>query len=108
MPKFADARFSLGLRLRAHRPRAGGGARAGRGPGASTRGHYRANLLLGRILSLQGQAAAACPTSQTAAASAAASGEAHAFLADAYEQLGRARGRRARAGAGRARPPRAP
>ena len=51
--------------------------------------HYRANLLRGRILSLQGDAAAALPNLQKAVEVQPGSREAHLFLADAYEQLGR-------------------
>jgi Flp pilus assembly protein TadD len=51
--------------------------------------HYRASLLYGRIRFLQGDAAGALPHLERAARSGAASGEAHAFLADAYERLGR-------------------
>ena len=68
--------------------------------------HYRANLLLGRILTLQGQAASGLPYLERAAQSPAASGEAHAFLADAYEAVGRpADAGRARARARSVRPP---
>ena len=51
--------------------------------------HYRANLLRGRILSLQGHALEALPNLQKAAEVQPDSREAHAFLADAYAQLGR-------------------
>ena len=52
-------------------------------------GHYRANLLRGRILSLQGQSAGPLPNLQKAAQVEPRSVEAHLFLADAYEQVGR-------------------
>jgi Tfp pilus assembly protein PilF len=52
--------------------------------------HYRANLLLGRILFLQGQAASARPHLERAVEVQPDSREAHAFLAEAYEKLGRA------------------
>lgn len=89
MPKWADARFSLGSVY----------ARIDRVPEALVElraalelepGHYRANLLFGRILTLQGTAAEALPYLERAAASQPTSSEARAFLADAYERLGRA------------------
>ena len=52
--------------------------------------HYRANLLLGRMLFLNGTFAEALPYLEKAAAVRADSGEAHSFLADEYEKLGRA------------------
>ena len=51
--------------------------------------HFRANLLLGRIVYLQGDPAAALPRLEKAVQVAPNSGEAHSFLADAYAQLGR-------------------
>jgi predicted Zn-dependent protease len=69
--------------------------------------HYRANLLLGRILTLQGQAPAALPYLEKAVEAQPASREARLFLADAYQALGRAADaerERARAGS----PPRSP
>src|SRR5262249_36945839 len=51
--------------------------------------HYRANLLRGRILSLQGNALGALGNLQKAALVQPDSREAHLFLADAYQQLGR-------------------
>jgi tetratricopeptide (TPR) repeat protein len=50
--------------------------------------HYRANLLRGRILSLQHHAEDALPNLQKAAEVQPDSREAHLFLADAYDQLG--------------------
>jgi len=50
--------------------------------------HFRANLLLGRILTLQYQAAAAIPNLRTAVEVEPESAEAHGFLADAYERAG--------------------
>jgi len=50
--------------------------------------HYRANLLLGRILSLQGDPTSSLPYLQEAAKANSESREAHLFLADAYQQLG--------------------
>ena len=88
-PKFADARFSLGAVY----------ARIDKVPQALDElraalelepRHYRANLLTGRILSLQGKAAASLPHLERAAEVQPDSAEAHAFLADAYDALGRA------------------
>ncbi len=62
--------------------------------------HFRANLLLGRIMTLQRRADEAVLYLQQAVKSEPES-EAHAFLADAYTQLGRtmdAERERARAG----------
>jgi predicted Zn-dependent protease len=50
--------------------------------------HYRANLLLGRILTLTGHADAAAPYLEKAVKVQADSAEANAFLADAYDKLG--------------------
>jgi choline-sulfatase len=52
--------------------------------------HYRANLLLGRMLFLNGTFAEALPYLEKAAAVQTDSVEAHSFLADEYEKLGRA------------------
>ena len=52
--------------------------------------HYRANLLLGRMLFLNDTFAEALPYLEKAAAVQTDSGEAHSFLADEYEKLGRA------------------
>ena len=52
--------------------------------------HYRANLLLGRMLFLNGTFDDALPYLEKAVAVQTDSGEAHAFLADEYEKLGRA------------------
>ena len=49
----------------------------------------RANLLLGRILTLQGQAAAAVDLLHVATSVQPSSAEAYQFLADAYEKSGR-------------------
>ena len=51
--------------------------------------HYRANLLRGRILSLQKIPDQALPNLQKAVEVQPASVEAHLFLGDAYAQLGR-------------------
>jgi arylsulfatase A-like enzyme/Flp pilus assembly protein TadD len=52
--------------------------------------HYRANLLLGRMLFLNGSLPEALPYLQKATAVQTDSSEAHSFLADEYEKLGRA------------------
>jgi tetratricopeptide (TPR) repeat protein len=88
MPKFADARFSLGS-IYARIDRVDDALRELGEALALDPAHYRANLLLGRIRFLQGRAAAALPYLEKAASSPSASGEAHAFLAEAYEKLGR-------------------
>ena len=51
--------------------------------------HYRANLLLGRMLFLNGTFDDALPYLEKAVAVQGDSGEAHSFLADEYEKLGR-------------------
>lgn len=51
--------------------------------------HYRANLLLGRMLFLNGTFEDALPYLEKAVAVQTDSGEAHSFLADEYEKLGR-------------------
>jgi predicted Zn-dependent protease len=50
--------------------------------------HYRANLLRGRILSLQGDSAGALPNLEKAAIVEPKSVEAHQFLSEAYAKLG--------------------
>jgi len=68
--------------------------------------HYRANLLLGRMLFLNGTFAEALPYLEKAVAVQADSSEAHSFLADEYEKLGRAADAdRERAEATRLKPP---
>ena len=52
--------------------------------------HYRANLLLGRMLFLNGSLGEALPYLEKAVSVQADSVEAHSFLADVYEKLGRA------------------
>jgi tetratricopeptide (TPR) repeat protein len=87
-PRWADAHFSLAAVY----------ARIDRIPEAMTEldtalslspEHYRANLLRGRILSLQGNPAYALPNLEKAAQVQPDSREAHLFLAEAYTQLGR-------------------
>jgi tetratricopeptide (TPR) repeat protein len=86
-PKWSDAQFSLAAVY----------ARIDRVPEAMEHldiclqlspGHYRANLLRGRLLSLLGKPAEAVPNLQKAAEVEPDSSEAHLFLADAYAQLG--------------------
>ena len=87
-PRWADAHFSLASVY----------ARVDRVPEAMTEldttlgidpNHYRANLLRGRILSLQKKPLDALPNLRRAAEAQPDSREAHLFLADAYAQLGR-------------------
>jgi choline-sulfatase len=87
-PKWADAHFSLAAVY----------ARIDRIPEAITEldttlaiapDHYRANLLRGRILSLQGNPLGALTNLEKAAQVQPDSREAHLFLAEAYQQLGR-------------------
>ncbi len=88
-PKFPDAQYSLASVY----------ARVQRVPEAVellrqviqvSPGHFRANLLLGRILFLQGNALGALGNLEKATQVAPDSQEAHLFLAEAYAQLGRA------------------
>jgi predicted Zn-dependent protease len=68
--------------------------------------HFQANLLLGRILTLQGNAQDGLPNLKKATAVEPESREAHLFLADAYTQLGmQADADRERSEASRARLP---
>jgi Flp pilus assembly protein TadD len=87
-PRWADAHFSLAAVY----------ARIDRVPEAMTEldttlglspDHYRANLLRGRILSLQGNPLGALDNLEKATQVQPDSSEAHSFLADAYQQLGR-------------------
>jgi arylsulfatase A-like enzyme/Flp pilus assembly protein TadD len=87
-PRWADAHFSLAAVY----------ARIDRVPEAMTEldttlslspDHYRANLLRGRILSLQGNSLEAVANLEKAVEVQPDSREAHLFLADAYEQVGR-------------------
>lgn len=87
-PRWADAHFSLAAVY----------ARIDRIPDAMTEldaclelqpNHYRANLLRGRILFLQGNAALAVLNLEKAVLAEPKSQEAHLFLADAFRQLGR-------------------
>ena len=87
-PRWADAHFSLAAVY----------ARIDRVPEAMTEldttlslspDHYRANLLRGRILSLQGNPLGSLDNLEKATRVQPDSREAHLFLADAYQQLGR-------------------
>jgi Flp pilus assembly protein TadD len=88
-PDWSDARYSLAsLYARTGRPQ-----EAAQNLLVVLQGepdHYRANLLLGRMLFLNGSFAEALPYLEKAAAVQTDSGEAHSFLADEYEKLGRA------------------
>jgi tetratricopeptide (TPR) repeat protein len=88
MPKFADARFSLGS-VYARIDRVPEALRELRAALDLEPHHYRANLLTGRILDLQGKSGEALPFLEGAVEANAASAEARTFLADAYERLGR-------------------
>ncbi|MBZ5664066.1 MAG: sulfatase-like hydrolase/transferase [Acidobacteriia bacterium] len=88
-PKWADAQFSLAAVY----------ARIDRVPEAMAHldtclglnpDHYRANLLRGRLLSLLGKPGDSLANLKKAAEVQSDSREAHLFLADAYEQLGKA------------------
>jgi arylsulfatase A-like enzyme/Tfp pilus assembly protein PilF len=89
MPKFADAHFSLGS-IYARIDRVEDATRELRIALDLEPRHYRANLLMGRLLDLQGRSAEGVPFLEQAVAANADSYEAHAFLADAYERVGRA------------------
>src|SRR5438552_15506577 len=86
MPESADAHFSLAAVY----------ARIDRAPQAIQElqttlnlnaKHYRANLLMGRILFLQGNSRDALPYLKVAVSVQPASKEAHLFLAEAYAKL---------------------
>lgn len=88
-PDWSDARYSLASIY----------ARTGRPQDAAKNllevlqgepDHYRANLLLGRMLFLNGTFDEALPYLEKAVAVQTDSGEAHSFLADEYDKLGRA------------------
>lgn len=88
-PDWTDARFSLAAVY----------ARINRVPDALIQlgitleeepEHYRANLLRGRILSLQGDQLGALPNLEKAVQVEPTSVEAHQFLSEAYSKLGRA------------------
>jgi arylsulfatase A-like enzyme/Flp pilus assembly protein TadD len=87
-PDWSDARYSLAsIYARSGRPQ-----EAAKDLLVVLQGepeHYRANLLLGRMLFLNGSFTEALPYLEKAAAVQADSGEAHSFLAQEYEKLGR-------------------
>jgi tetratricopeptide (TPR) repeat protein len=104
-PDWSDARYSLAsIYARTERPQ-----EAAKNLLVVLQGepdHYRANLLLGRMLFLNGTFAEALPYLEKAAAVQTDSAEAHSFLADEYEKLGRAEdAARERAEAARLKPP---
>jgi arylsulfatase A-like enzyme/Flp pilus assembly protein TadD len=88
-PDWSDARYSLAsIYARAGRPQ-----EAAKNLLVVLEGepdHYRANLLLGRMLFLNGTFAEALPYLEKATTVQTDSDEAHSFLADEYEKLGRA------------------
>lgn len=88
MPKWADARFSLGS-VYARIDRVADAMKELQVALDLEPDHYRANLLRGRILSLGGQVGPSLPYLERAARSAEASAEAHLFLAEAYAKAGR-------------------
>ena len=88
MPKWADARYSLAS-VYARIDRIDEATAELRAALALDARHFRANLLLGRILTLQGQPAAAVEFLRTATVVQPSSAEAFQFLADAYEKSGR-------------------
>jgi len=85
MPEWADARYSLGsVYARIDRvPEAIAELRAALALDAR---HFRANLLLGRILTLRGDAASAVPYLRTAVELQPSSSEAKQFLAEALKR----------------------
>jgi predicted Zn-dependent protease len=85
MPEWADARYSLGsVYARIDRvPEAVVELRAALTLDAR---HFRANLLLGRILTLRGEAAAAIPYLKAAVDVRPSSTEARQFLAEALKK----------------------
>src|SRR5262245_57302363 len=89
MPKWADARYSLAS-VYARIDRVGDAIGELKASLAIAPRHFRANLLLGRILTLQGQALEALPYLRTAADVQPSTAEAHQFLADAYDKIGNA------------------
>ena len=107
-PDWADARYSLASIY----------ARSGRPEDAAKNllivleespDHYRANLLLGRMLFLNDKFSQALPYLEKAVAVDADSYEAHAFLAENYDKLGRAAdAARERAASAQLKPPRKP
>jgi arylsulfatase A-like enzyme/Tfp pilus assembly protein PilF len=89
MPQWADARYSFASVL-ARIDRVADAMTELRAALALEARHFRANLLLGRLLTLQNQSATAVKFLETAADVQPANSEAHEFLADAYEKTGHA------------------
>jgi tetratricopeptide (TPR) repeat protein len=87
MPKWADARYSLAS-VYARIDRVHDATLELQATLALEPRHFRANLLLGRILTLSGQPQPAISYLQTAVEVQPSSSEAHDFLADAYEKAG--------------------
>jgi len=88
MPKWADARYSLGS-VYARINRIDDAVRELRAAIGLEPRHPRGNLLLGRILTLQGHAAAAVPHLQIAVEVDPGSAEARKFLVEAQDQVRR-------------------
>jgi choline-sulfatase len=89
LPKWADARYSLGS-VYARIDRVDEAVAELRAALGLEPQHFRANLLLGRILTLRNQGAAALPFLQTAASVQPSDAETQRFLADAYDKVGNA------------------
>jgi Flp pilus assembly protein TadD len=89
MPRWADAQYSLASVYARIDRVAEAVVRLRTTLGLESK-HFRANLLLGRILTLQGDARAALPYAQAAVAAQPSSSEAHEFLADALDRVGSA------------------
>lgn len=87
-PKMADAQYSLAS-VYARTKRVPEAVDLLRNVLAQNPQHFRANLLLGRILTLQDQPQAALPYLEAATQAEADSSEAYAFLADAFLRAGR-------------------
>jgi arylsulfatase A-like enzyme/Flp pilus assembly protein TadD len=85
MPDWADARYSLGS-VDARIDRVDDAIAELRAAIALEPRHFRANLLLGRILTLRGDKASALPYLQTAVSVDPSSAEAKQFLADAVKR----------------------
>ena len=91
MPQWADARYSLGS-VYARIDRVPDAVRELRAAIDLEPRHFRANLLLGRIATLRGDAQAALSLLRTAVDVDPSSSEAHTFLADAYDRVGNGAG----------------
>ena len=107
-PEWTDARFSLAS-IYARTDRAQDAAKLLLVVLDQNPDHYRANLLLGRLLFLNGKYVEALAYLEKAAQVQPDSSEAHAFLADDYDKLGRgADAARERASAAQLKSPRKP